>query len=152
MKKIKYLIPLFIIILLFAASYANELAIKNKGEKKLEQVTMTIKENTLSSKGASIIITDLNSEELHSYDTAFRIDKKENGKWITLEDKEGEIYVAGVGLEVNEDHILEQEINWQSKYGELPKGDYRLVKEADILHSKGPAPDIAVVYAEFSIK
>ncbi len=142
-RSLKFIILMLMILIMVGCQDTPE-------EKQLKQVTMTIKEDTLTNKGASIIITDLNDDELHSYDTSFRIDKKEDGKWITLEDIQGEIYSYGAFLEVNEDHILEQDINWKRKYGELSKGDYRLVKEAHIFESKDPRPN--VVYAEFSIE
>lgn len=93
-----------------------------------EDITMTIKDGTLTKSGATIIITDVSGKN-NVYGTPYRIDKLENGTW-----KELDVVVKGnygwtsIGYYVGEDNKLELDINWEWLYGKLEPGTYRLVK------------------------
>lgn len=94
----------------------------------IEGVSMKIKDGTLTSTGATIIITDTTGEE-NIYGSEYRIDKKENGKW-----KNAEILIEGnygwtlMGYHVDENDTLEMDVNWEWLYGKLEPGTYRIVK------------------------
>lgn len=49
-----------------------------------EDISMIIKEGTLSRTGATVIITDVSGKD-NVYGQEYRIDKKENGKWKELD-------------------------------------------------------------------
>ena len=51
-----------------------------------ENITMEIKEGTLTKTGATIVITDLSGKN-NTFSKEFRIDQKRGGKWYTLKDK-----------------------------------------------------------------
>lgn len=93
-----------------------------------KKISMTIKENTITTKGATIIIGDTN-EEKQMFGEDYRIDVFENGKW-----READIIVNGnyawnsIGYTVGETGIMEMKINWEWLYGELKPGHYRIVK------------------------
>lgn len=105
---------------------------KNEDEKKIQdiysKVSLSIKENTLNKTGATIIISDI-SEQKHTYEEWFRIDKKENDYWEELKPIDDNYGFKDIGLLVGENNQLEINTDWSKIYGELEKGQYRLVKD-----------------------
>lgn len=91
-----------------------------------EDITMEIKEGTLTKTGATIVITDLSGKN-NTFNKEFRIDQKRGGKWYTLKDKSKNEVNVMPGQE--EDKKLEQELNWEKNYGTLSDGYYRIVKK-----------------------
>lgn len=91
-----------------------------------EDITMEIKEGTLTKTGATIVITDLSGKN-NTFNKEFRIDQKRGGKWYTLKDKSKNEVDVMPGQE--EDKKLEQELNWEKNYGTLSDGYYRIVKK-----------------------
>lgn len=78
---------------------------------------MKIKENTLSKKGATIIITDEN-EIKYYFSKDYKLEKKIFGLWIPL--KSEPYSIEGFGLH-GENGITEMKIDWTQRYGELKK-------------------------------
>ena len=99
-------------------------------ENNLENISIAIKEGTLTKTGAVIIITDLN-EITNTYNEFFRIDKKEQNKWIELTPIINNYGFNEIGYFVDKNNKLELEHNWKWLYGSLDKGKYRLVKEVN---------------------
>lgn len=91
-----------------------------------EDITMEIKEGTLTKTGATIVITDLSGKN-NTFSKEFRIDQKRGEKWYTLKDKSKNEVDVMPGQE--EDKKLEQELNWEKNYGTLSDGYYRIVKK-----------------------
>lgn len=97
-----------------------------------ENITMKIKEGSLTNTGATVIITDLSSDEnVDLINRKFKIDYKKNDKWYRLESKiKNEVTVMTTdNVMENGDNTYTQEINWERYYGKLDKGHYRIVKE-----------------------
>lgn len=97
-----------------------------------ENITMKIKEGSLTNTGATVIITDLSGDEnLDLISKEFKIDYKKNDKWYRLESKiKNEVTVMTTdNVMENGDNTYTQEINWERYYGKLDKGHYRIVKE-----------------------
>lgn len=97
-----------------------------------ENITMKIKEGSLTNTGATVIITDLSgNENLDLISKEFKIDYKKNNKWYKLESKiKNEVIVSTSDNAMeNGDNTYTQEINWERYYGKLGKGHYRIVKE-----------------------
>ena len=97
-----------------------------------ENITMKIKEGSLTNTGATVIITDLSGDEnVDLINRKFKIDYKKNDKWYRLESKiknEVTVMTTDNAME-NGDNTYTQEINWERYYGKLDKGHYRIVKE-----------------------
>lgn len=91
-----------------------------------EDITMEIKEGTLTKTGATIVITDLSGKN-NTFSKEFRIDQKRGGKWYTLKDKSKNKVNVVAGQEENKK--LEQQLNWEKNYGTLSDGYYRIVKK-----------------------
>ena len=112
----------------------------------LEGVKMEVKEGTLTPNDMTIIITDT-TENHNIYGSAYRIDKKDGKKWVSLKTKEDANFNA-IGYNVGEDNTLEMYINWTDLYGSLAKGTYRLVKS-----TSAPLEEVNHFLAvEFTIK
>ena len=96
----------------------------------IEGISMQIKEGTLTTTGATVIITDT-TKQSYTYGEWFRIDKMENGTWKELEPITEEYWFNLNGYSVGNDNKLEINQSWGSLYGELGQGKYRLVKKAN---------------------
>ena len=133
MKK-KILIIAFVILSVFVLSGCKKDTKNVVGkENVLENVKMTIKEGTLTSKGAVVVINDAVKDEDHTYTTFFRIDKKDDGKWLKVDTKINDYNFEDINYHVNDDNVLELEVNWEELYGSLAKGNYRLVIKREVL-------------------
>lgn len=93
-----------------------------------EDITMEIKEGTLTKTGATIVITDLSGKN-NTFSKEFRIDQKRGGKWYTLKDKSKNEVNVIPGQKGEENKKLEQQLNWEKNYGTLSDGYYRIVKK-----------------------
>lgn len=127
--KTKNLIIIFIIIsLLVSLCLITYIVIdKNKPLNELDNVTIKIKDGTLTKAGATISITDLNKIP-DEYGEAFRIDIKKKGQWQELKILNENTAFNLMAYRVSKDGTLELEQNWEYIYGILKKGKYRLVK------------------------
>ena len=113
------------------AKFTCSINVKEDAElNEVKGVSMTIKLGTLTKTGATVIITDTNKHK-YDYGEEFRIDVKENNSWKELERADGVAFNA-IAYLVNENNKLELKQNWDRLYGELSKGEYRLVKNVCI--------------------
>lgn len=94
----------------------------------LDGVSMSIKNDTLTRKGATIIITDTSNRK-NIYGESYRIDKKDNGVWIELTPIIENYGFNDIGYYADENNELELNINWEWLYGELEICEYRIVKD-----------------------
>ena len=123
------------VLVVFVSLLALLICFKPKEIKNLnlaENITMKIKEGSLTNTGATVIITDLSGDEnVDLINRKFKIDYKKNDKWYRLESKiknEVTVMTTDNAME-NGDNTYTQEINWEKYYGKLDKGHYRIVKE-----------------------
>lgn len=97
-------------------------------QKQATDVSMKIKEGTLTKTSATFVITDK-----RDLSRAWRIDyytiekKNETGAWEKLQEK-GKPSIA-LKMEKVQSEVSEKTIDWTEKYGALPAGTYRLVME-----------------------
>lgn len=113
MKKI--LLILISEILLFTITGCNTTTtVKNDAElNQINGVTMTIKENTLTRSGATVVINDTNRTRTYSYGEAYRIDKKENGQWEELKPIHDDYGFNEMAYYTDDDGKLEFNYNWE---------------------------------------
>lgn len=112
-----------------------------------EDIEMTIKEDSLTSTGATIIITN-KSDIKYITGRSYKIDKSVVDKWYGMKMKE-KMVVTADALEIVKDNPLEDSINWERYYGNLEKGKYRIVKQVSKADKYNKNYDI---YVEFEIK
>lgn len=143
MKK-RLLITISILtILLITGCTNNELGPKSKYDIKSDQVSMQVKEDTLTNTSATIIITN-HIDESFSYGEPYHLEKKVDGTWYILEPDEELNFILPV-YQLDANTSIEKDYNWEYGYGKLDKGDYRLV--TDIFNEK----DNIYIAAEFTI-
>ena len=148
----KYLILLCFICLLSACSKESEAdwppsmfeTVNN-----LEGVTMSVKQSSVSSTGLTIVMSN-RTDRSFSYGEFFSLDKKVNDNWV-------EVPVIGSGfddpaLHLNAKHTKEWDINWEWLYGELTKGDYRIIKEVFDSYEATGIYEVYPLAAEFVVE
>lgn len=122
--KTKFIVISFImcIILMGCNSYAPS---EYKGDTCKTSI-ISLKDDTLTPTSATIIIADTNQN--NEYSMEFSIYKKELNKWILMNQKKKEVEWETRLFFVDNEGNLELDQNWQNIYGELSKGEYKLVK------------------------
>ena len=133
MKK-ELLIKIILIVLIFGGLiyYLNSLnnakvtLIKDNNEYTLKNVTMNIKENTLTKSGATIIITD-NNKVKYTYEEYYKLEKRIDHIWYELKPS-GDVLFNEIGYLVDDNNELEMNIDWSKTYGNLTSGKYRIIK------------------------
>ncbi len=145
MKKTILIIILYVILMICMTGCGSN--------KKVEGISIAIKEGTLNKKSATVIINDTNGKGTYVYGTEFRIDKKENDNWVKQKETGNNCGFTEMAYYVNDIGLLEFEQNWECMYGELEKGTYRLVKSTS-LESNIPITENEIKYfsVEFTIE
>ena len=126
----------------------NEFDIGNKSDIKISQndVTMTIKDGTLTNKSATLILTN-NSDKNFQYGTPYEIEIKKDGEWHKI-NVELNFTMPAFQLSARENNEIE--INWENGYGKLEKGTYRIIKEIDYEYEEGKYKSFNIA-VEFTI-
>ena len=107
--------------------YENNNTNISVNDKKIKNVQIKIEEDTISSSGVSIIITD-NNNEPYTWGENYTVQKKVKNEWKTLN---ANMNFNSNAYVLDKNNQLRQNINWINVYGNLPKGTYRIEKEAD---------------------
>lgn len=116
-------------------------------------ISMVIKDKTLSSNGATIILKNYTDKE-YWYGPEYIIEKYENGKWREIDTITSEpLTWNSVAYTIKPGEEMEHIIDWSLGYGELKSGDYRLTKST-FKEEDRPIDESKKVYLyeEFSIK
>ena len=123
---------------------------ENTEQKNVGSISLQVKEDTRTSKGATFIIKN-NTEDDYSYGLPYSIEKFENKTWKELDTLTGEpLSWDMVVFTIKAKEEAEINIDW-SAYGELQNGTYRLVK-SDFRKSNTLESRTYTLYAEFDIK
>ena len=126
----------------------KEFDIGNKSDIKISQndVTMTIKDGTLTNSGATLILTH-NSDKNFQYGTSYEIEIKKDGEWHKIN---VELNFTMPAFQLSARENKEIEINWENGYGKLEKGTYRIIKEIDYEYEEGKYKSFNIA-VEFTI-
>lgn len=84
----------------------------------------------ISPTGATIIIKDRNTKP-YIYGEWYKLEKEKNGKWIEVEAIIDNYGFNAIGYSVDENKEVKFLINWEWLYGELPQGNYRILKQVE---------------------
>lgn len=120
---------------------------KSKVIENNNDILLSIVDNTLSNKGATIKITN-NNENLLRYGPDYSIEIKKNNDWYKIKVSQP-FHTILYYLDNNE--TAEYNINWSPYYGDLPKGEYRLVKNFYFENEENIKSDDFYVTIEFTI-
>lgn len=157
-KGIRYFVLVIIIVLLFVCIWSlfnSNRKETNKWKQATEPqiidgISMIIKDGTLTKSSATVIITDTVKYEEHTYGESFAIQKKRSNEWIDLDTIIDNYGFNLIGYSVNEENILEMEVKWDWLYGELEKGEYRLIKNFAV-NKNDSYLGSKKIYVEFTI-
>lgn len=131
MKKILTILLCGIMVLGMAGcgKEKNKFDIGNKSNIKISQndVTMTIKEGTLTNKSATLVLTN-NSDKNFQYGDPYEIEIKKDEEWHKINI---ELYFDMPAFQLSAKESKEIELNWENGYGKLANGTYRIIKEID---------------------
>lgn len=105
-------------------------------------VIFTVDEHT--TEQATCTIENMSEQEI-VYDYSYGIEVKQNGKWYAIE--HDEMIVQTVQLSLNPGEKETFVCNWKDGYGALPKGTYRIIKNASISEF-----EFVWLSAEFSVE
>ena len=134
MKK-RLIITLMLLVILILVSFTIFIFANKNILNKSNEITMIIKEGTLTRNSATVSIKDNNSDNVYGYYYRIIADRIDTESWILLAISPGKAKKP-----------LEFDINWSKSYGELKNGIYRIVK--NVSTSEGERE----LYAEFTIE
>lgn len=118
----------------------------------VDKVNIELKEGSLTRGGAIIIIND-NNERHFAYSENFWLERRNNTKWesvpyLTRENNALLPLFDSIGTLPTEENPIEMYQDWKRIYGELPNGNYRLVKS---VYESNNNEEEKFLYVEFSI-
>ncbi len=113
----------------------NEFDIGNKSDIIISEsdVTMFIKDVTLTDTGATIILTN-NSDKNYQYGNSYEIEIKKDGEWHKINVELNFTYPA---FYLKAGESKEIELNWKEGYGKLASGTYRIIKNINYEKEEG---------------
>ena len=103
---------------------------KKEVYKDMNKVNISIKQDTLTTDSAVIVITDTNENKFR-WTQLYRIQQKIDDKWQDVKLISVDDILLSKEYYDNETGVMEQSLVWTEKYGSLGVGQYRIVKEAE---------------------
>lgn len=123
----------------------------DKIDNEIKEVSMTIKEGTLSTSKATIIFTNKTEKEV-VFGEYFHLEKKIDEEWKELPTIIENYGFDDIAYPLNEKKSRELVIDWEWLYGTLNEGEYRIVKDVYVSDFSSTADyDKYYLYAEFNI-
>lgn len=113
-------------------------------------ISMYIKEDTLTKKGATIVIEE-DEDMKYTYGEAFwleKYDSRTNNYEVMKNSTGNNCGFNMMAYEVTKDKPLELKQDWSCEYGELEIGEYKIVKKVSIPHEPH---DSYYIWTEFEI-
>lgn len=101
-----------------------EVGEKSNTEVKNEEVSLSIKEETLTKKGATLILKN-NGTMDYQYGAPYEIEIKQNGDWHKINIA---IDFDSIAYDLKVGETKEIDLNWENTYGKLSSGTYRIIK------------------------
>jgi len=121
-----------------------------------EDVTMEIVEATVAPDSLTVSITSTSEAEINSGNKYnFSIQMEKDGEWYALKegkpkDSTSESIVYS-GPDIGPGYFTTLNLTWADRYGELPKGHYRVVKSFSEVNPEGPPHTSFLLAAEFTL-
>lgn len=110
-------------------------------------VSLSIKEDTLTKIGATLILKNNNDVDIQLGDP-YEMEIKKDGKWHKIN---VQLNFNSPAYVLKAKESREIEIDWKNAYGKLVKGEYRIIKSIGIENDDETFDDF-YVSAEFIIK
>jgi hypothetical protein len=110
-------------------------------------VTLSIKEGTLTKTGATLILKNDSNVDVQ-YGNPYEIEIKQDGSWHKI-NVQLDFTLPSYGLKSGESKQIE--LDWENGYGKLSTGEYRIIKDIDV-EQEDETFESFYVSAEFTIK
>ncbi|MDO5556942.1 MAG: hypothetical protein Q4G05_01675 [Clostridia bacterium] len=125
----------------------TEFDIGNKSDIQISEqdVSLTIKEDTLKNTGATLVLKNFSDKTL-KYDEVYEIEIEQDNEWYKIN---VEIDFNDPLWEVEQNESNELELKWEHGYGKLATGTYRIIKE---VYFENDSEEKFYVSAEFTIQ
>ena len=111
------------------------------------EIELSIKENTLSNEGATLVLTN-NSDKDYMYGDSYMIQIKKDDKWYGI-NVEVEFMESLTPIKSGETKEMKQD--WESVYGKLEQGTYRIIKNINYENEEGKLESFNLA-VEFKVK
>lgn len=95
--------------------------------RKPENVTIKVLEDTITNISVEILITD-NNEDKYGWGVPFAIQENIDGEWKDLEYVSDRVAWITIGYNLDKNNQLKQKLDIEEYYGKLEAGIYRVVK------------------------
>lgn len=130
-------------------SNKNEFDIGKKSDIEIVEkgVSLSIKENTLTNTGATLVLKNDSDVDVQ-YGNPYEIEIKKDREWHKIN---VELNFTLPAYLLNSKETKEIEFNWENGYGKLAAGDYRIIKSIDVEIEDGTF-ETFYVSAEFTIE
>lgn len=139
MKKIINIMTLFSTIVCFTLmiSACSDKTIPNG-------IELTAKEGSISSEGMVLIIKNNSDKYSYGFGNDFGLQRYENDEWVAVPYINGGHSITAIRLGLSPDTSQEFTTHFKNTWGDLPAGNYRIVKHFD----KTPPNDDSKAIAE----
>ena len=148
MKKVFIvLISLILLLGVTGCGNKNDFSVGDKSTVEVvdKYVVFDLDEETLTNGSASVLLRN-DSEYNVSYGTPYELEIKEDGEWHKIN---VELFFTMPLMSLEPGESIDLEFNWAESYGELAKGEYRIIKSVTV---ESTSPEKIYVAAEFTIK
>ena len=125
MKKINALVLVLVSIIIFAAG-----CLKPSTYQTTEIQNVSINIFDVTSTDATVIIKASNPSP-YVYGEWYEIEREKDGTWYEVKTIISNYGFNEIGYIPNNNGEVEFKINWEWLYGELPEGNYRLLKQVN---------------------
>ena len=129
-KYLALILALVCMGLVFAGCAEDAATPKEPAFQETEVENVSIKISDISPGGATVVIKDTNAQP-YLYGSWYEIEKKDNGSWAQVPTVLEEYGWDSIAYLIEKGTSTKLEIDWKWLYGELPSGNYRLVKQAN---------------------
>ena len=112
-----------------------------------KEVTLSVKENTLTNTGVTLILKNDSNVDVQ-YGNPYEMEIKKDGEWYKIN---VELNFTLPAFTLKSKETKEIKLNWENSYGHLAKGKYRIIKGVDIEKEDGTFESF-YVSTEFNIE
>lgn len=135
MRKIWWII-FSLILLLTCITGCSEENRENMNAMQKKEAVVNIQEESISSTGVVLMIKNETDDYAFRFDNAYSLEKFVDGHWNTVEQIR-DVAVTAIAYTVLPGEKIEHTVKWETRYGSLPTGEYRLVKRIEIVQDDG---------------
>ncbi|MDR0380996.1 MAG: YobA family protein [Oscillospiraceae bacterium] len=112
-------------------------------------IVMQVKTGAVTPFGLTVTLKNLTAAE-YIYGERYAIQRKNEDGWTDVTPVE-EPFFHAVGYALPAFESKESTVDWEWRYGKLPAGDYRIVKDASLVRAPGDY-DTFILYAAFTVE